>query len=201
MISWVNRIHMVNRLRQLVFSAAVLAAAWYLMLIFHEAGHVFGAVVTGGDVQSVELYPFAISRTDVSPNPIPLVVIWLGPVGGIVWPLIICLLSSRGRNMLRKVSRFFAGFCLITNGLYLLAGAYEGIGDCGDLLRHGSPMWTLQLFGVMATGTGFFLWHQTGSLTHYLSAPELVSTKAAIISVIATMILYTAGMILWSTPH
>ncbi|MCY2968826.1 MAG: hypothetical protein NT069_35230 [Planctomycetota bacterium] len=60
--------------------------------------------------------------------------------------------------------RFFAGFCLVTNGLYLAVGVWWGVGDAGDLVRQGSPSWTLLAFGVATVPLGFALWNgQSGS--------------------------------------
>jgi hypothetical protein len=53
-----------------------------------------------------------ISRTDLSFNPHPLLVVWAGPVLGVLLPM-------------------------------------AGVGDAGDMLRHGSPAWQLwHCFGV-----------------------------------------------------
>jgi hypothetical protein len=60
------------------------------------------------------------------------------------------------------VVRFFAGFCLAANGLYLAVGSLTDAGDAGDLLELGAPMWSLWLFGVAATAAGLYLWHGLG---------------------------------------
>jgi hypothetical protein len=77
-------------------------------------------------------------------------------------PLLLWLLAAGRRLPGTFVLRFFAGFCLIANGAYLAAGAWAGIGDAGDLLRHGSPTWCLWLFGVVAVPAGLWLWHRQG---------------------------------------
>src|SRR5699024_8091125 len=58
--------------------------------------------------------------------------------------------------------RFFAGFCCLANGLYIGIGLFDAIGDCGEMLRHGSSSWQLWLFGAMVTPLGFLLWHRQG---------------------------------------
>jgi hypothetical protein len=88
------------------------------MMALHELGHVVGAYLTGGGVERVVLQPFSISRTDVSPNPHPAIVVWLGPVFGCLIPLAICAVVPRSRARLRKIAHFIAGFCLIANGAY-----------------------------------------------------------------------------------
>ena len=60
------------------------------------------------------------------------------------------------------VARFFAGFCLIANGAYLGVGSVLGSGDCGELLRQGSPVWVLRVFGAVAVPMGFWLWSGQG---------------------------------------
>jgi hypothetical protein len=59
-------------------------------------------------------------------------------------------------------ARFFAGFCLLANGLYLGVGSFEGIGDAGDLLRYGAPRWSLWLFGIVTAPLGLWLWNGLG---------------------------------------
>jgi hypothetical protein len=60
------------------------------------------------------------------------------------------------------VLRFFAGFCLIANGTYVAVGSIERVGDPGVMLRHGSPLWQLWLFGIVTVPVGLWLWHGQG---------------------------------------
>src|SRR5262245_16974732 len=60
------------------------------------------------------------------------------------------------------VFRFFAGFCLLANGLYVGVGSFAGVGDCGEMLRHGSQLWQLWLFGALTAPLGLWLWHGQG---------------------------------------
>ncbi len=57
------------------------------MMALHELGHVVGAVPTGGSIECVVLHPMSFSRTDVSPNLHPAIVVWLGPIVGCIGPL------------------------------------------------------------------------------------------------------------------
>src|SRR5690349_5979133 len=98
---------------KVVYGLITLLLSWLLMQAVHEAGHVLGARLTGGHVQRVMLHPLAISRTDVSPNPWPLAEVWAGPLGGVVIPLAMCLVSKFWIKPLAAWVRFFAGFCLI----------------------------------------------------------------------------------------
>jgi hypothetical protein len=144
----------------LIVTAALLS--WLLLQAGHELGHVLGAWLTGGTVQRVVLDPLTISRTDVEPNPQPLVVAWAGPVFGSLAPLAIWGLMSAMQIPLAWLARFFAGCCLLANGLYLGVGSFGAIGDAGDIVRHGSPLWSLGLFGLATVPAGLWLWNGLG---------------------------------------
>ncbi len=150
------------KFRRLLLYVALLYVSWLGMQAIHELGHVLAAWATGGDVVRVKLHPVGISRTDVSPNPRPLVVAWGGPLLGVIGPLLLVTASkfvAIKRFDWRPYADFFAGFCLIANGAYIGLGSFERIGDAGDLLRHGSPQWLLATFGLAAITGGLLIWH------------------------------------------
>src|ERR1700757_3149752 len=118
------------------------------MQAVHESGHVIGAWATGGRVARVVLNPLTISRTDLAENPHPLFVVWAGPVFGVLAPMVLWGIAVMVRVSWAFVLRFFAGFCLLANGLYIGIGSFDRVGDCGELLRHGAPMWEMWLFGL-----------------------------------------------------
>lgn len=149
--------------RRGVLMVATLVASWLGMQAVHELGHVLGGLLSGGTVQRVVLHPLTLSRTDVEPNPHPLLVVWLGPMFGVVAPLLIWLVARGLQLRGVYVLRFFVGFCLIANGLYIGVGSWERIGDAGEMLSHGSPVWVLWLFGAISVPLGFGLWHGQGS--------------------------------------
>ena len=136
--------------------------AWLLMQVVHELGHVIAAWATGGKVERVVLHPLMISRTDVSGSGLPLSVVWAGPVFGSLLPVAIWVLLAAFRSPFAWLARFFAGFCLLANGLYIGIGSFDRIGDAGDLMQHGSPIWTLWLFGAIAAPLGLALWNGLG---------------------------------------
>ena len=140
------------------------------MQAVHELGHVLAAWLTGGTVQRVVLHPFTISRTDVSPNPRPLVVVWAGPIVGIGLPVVAAICSRAHFPPGRRVLEFFAGFCLIANGAYIGVGSLDAIGDAGDMLRHGSPRWLLATFGILSATWGLWIWHRLTKREHALPA-------------------------------
>lgn len=152
-----------HRFQQIGSVLIALPVSWFLMQAVHEMGHVAGAWLTGGQVTQVVLHPLEISRTDVQPNPRPLVVVWAGPLVGAVLPLIVWLAmraaSAASQSTAEPFARFFAGFCLIANGAYIGFGSFGRIGDCGQMLRYGSPTWALWLFGAATIPAGLWLWH------------------------------------------
>ncbi|MBC8116973.1 MAG: M50 family metallopeptidase [Candidatus Saccharimonas sp.] len=152
-----------RRLPQIVLIATTVPLAWLLMQVVHECGHALFGWLTGGEVRRVVLYPLTISRTDLDANPHPLVVCWAGPVFGSIAPVILWLIARVTKWSGEFWFRFFVGFCLIANGAYLAVGSLDGIGDAGDLLKHGSPIWMLWLFGAVTIAVGLRLWHGLGS--------------------------------------
>ena len=167
-----------QRIQQLVFAVSLVALCWFGMMALHELGHVMGAVVTGGTVRRVVLHPLTISRTDVDPNPAPGIVVWMGPILGSVLPL--GLLALRfGSPILRNVVRFFTGFCLIANGAYIGVGWFDRIGDCGEMIQVGTPIWLMVAFGAVATASGLVIWHRLGSAKKFLANPQFCSGRMA----------------------
>ena len=77
-------------------------------------------------------------------------------------PLVLWLIAAAVRLRIAFLFRFFAGFCLIANGVYIGAGSFAGVADAGVMLRHGSPVWVLWLFGLCAVACGLALWHGQG---------------------------------------
>jgi hypothetical protein len=135
------------------------------MQIVHELGHVLTAYASGEAISKIILHPLVISRTDVSHDRHPLLVVWGGPALGTLLPLALLAVARALRCGLCYLIQFFAGFCLIANGLYLGVGSFGGVGDAGDLLRHGGPQWTLIAFGLVCAPAGLWLWNGLGP--HY----------------------------------
>jgi hypothetical protein len=152
----------VNRLHQVILITSTVLASWLGMQAVHEFGHVLGAWATGGRVSRVVLDPLTISRTDLSHNPNPLVVVWAGPIAGVAVPLLIWAAAAAVRLTAAFALRFFAGFCLLANGLYISVGSFDRVGDCGEMLRNGSELWQLWLFGAITAPVGLWLWHRQG---------------------------------------
>jgi hypothetical protein len=168
------------RLLQVNLIASMALVSWLAMQAVHEFGHVTGAWLTGGHVEKVVLYPTFISRTDLSINPHPLIVVWAGPLLGSLLPLMIWGLAVAKWRRGSYLIRFFAGFCLIANGAYIGIGSFYRIGDAGDMLRYGSPLWQLWLFGIVTTITGLTLWNGVGGHFGFGQANGHVSQNASI---------------------
>jgi len=157
----------------------------------HEFGHVVAAWLTGGTVASVVLHPLRISWTSLSENPHPQIVAWGGPGLGVAIPLLFCVLGKYLRLPLNFLVRFFAGFCVVANGLYLIVDSFGRDGDGGTLIRNGAPPWSLILFGLVAVPVGFRLWHGLGPDFGLGRAGGLVSSQALLVSIalLATIVL------------
>lgn len=164
------------------------------MQMVHELGHVLGAWATGGRVARVVLHPLTISRTDYANNPLPLVVVWCGPVIGILLPLTVWRLWAIVRLHGEFVPRFFAGFCLIANGAYIAGGATSAIGDCGEMLRHGSPLWLLWLFGLVTVPSGLWLWSGQGKHFGLGEARGKVDRAVTYATLVVSVLLVAIGL-------
>lgn len=184
-----------GRLHQIILILSTVLGSWLGMQVVHESGHVLGAWLTGGRVARVVLHPFTISRTDLADNPNPLAVVWAGPVVGVAIPLLLWSVAAAIRQPSAFVLRFFAGFCLLANGIYIGVGSFDQVGDCGEMLRHGSAMWQLWLFGALTAPVGCWLWHRQGR--HFGLGPSKgeVSRSMAYISLIACLGLLGVGFI------
>jgi len=163
------------------------------MQVVHELGHVLGAALTGGTVTKVVLHPLTISRTDVSPNPHPLVEIWAGPFVGSLMPLVFWGLAAMVKLPGVYVLRFFAGFCLLTNGAYIGAGSLARVGDAADLLHHGAAVWQLALFGLLVAPPGLWIWHGQGRYFGLGGAGGEVNPRVAIATLGVSVALVVIG--------
>jgi hypothetical protein len=131
--------------------------AWIGMLITPELGHLIGAWMTGGSVVKVWIPLLGFSQTIVHPNPREHIVVWCGPIVGVLMPASLLMI----RRMAPTLIGFFVGFCLIANDAYIGIGWIRRAGDAGDLLRLGTPIWLMIAFGVCCAGAGLFCWHRT----------------------------------------
>lgn len=184
-----------QRFPQIVLVVSTLLGSWLGMQAVHETGHVIGAQLTRGEVVRVVLHPLTISRTDLAENPSPLVVAWAGPAFGVAAPLLIWGVAVAARLPGAFVFRFFAGFCLIANGVYIGVGSFDGVGDCGQMLRHGSEMWQLWLFGLVNAPIGLLLWHGQGLHFGLGTARGKVNRGVALGALVTCVMLIVVGLV------
>ena len=118
--------------------------------------------------------------------------VWGGPLFGVLLPLLLFVLAAFFRWPGAYLLRFFAGFCLVANGVYIGVGHFLAEGaDPWVMMQNGSPRWVLVLFGAVALPFGLYLWHRQGSHFGLGGANGKVDRKAAFIS--AGLLLALAG--------
>jgi hypothetical protein len=172
-----------KRLPQITLITSFIAFSWLAMQVVHETGHVIVARVTGAEVTKVALHPVIISRTDVAENPHPLAVVWGGPLFGCLIPLSLFGLAAALRTPGIYLFRFFAGFCLVANGVYIGLGPFLADGaDPQVMTESGSPRWLLAVFGVSALSLGLYLWHREGLHFGLGQSNGVVNPRAALVS-------------------
>jgi sterol desaturase/sphingolipid hydroxylase (fatty acid hydroxylase superfamily) len=160
-----------------------IAFSWLAMQVVHEMGHVLVARLTSGEALKVALHPLIISRTDLGENPHPLAVVWGGPLVGSIFPLLLLALASACRLHGLYMFRFFAGFCLVANEVYIGIGwAFADGADPSVMTENGSPRWLLVLFGLLAAPLGLYLWHRQGPRFGLGEAKGNVNVRAALTS-------------------
>ena len=169
-----------KRTTQILLIVTFIGFSWLAMQAVHEAGHVLVARLTGGEVVRVALHPLIFSRTDLGTNPHPLAVVWGGPLVGSLLPLLVFALSAACRAPGLYLLRFYAGFCLIVNGVYIGIGWLTADGtDPAVMMEHGSPAWLLVLFGLVTVPLGLYLWHGQGRHFGLGDAKGVVNKGAA----------------------
>lgn len=151
-----------DRFFQWLLIVSLVLLSWLGMMALHELGHVLHLWWTGGTVRYVFLHPLALSYTQPGANPHPGIVAAGGGLWGCALPLAFFLALRRLAPRQAHLAAFFAGFCLVANGAYLLADAFTRAGDARQLLAHGAPRWTLVLYGLFVLDAGLDLWNGLG---------------------------------------
>jgi hypothetical protein len=185
-----------RRVPQILLIVTFIIFSWLAMQVVHETGHLLAARLTGAEVIKVALHPLIMSRTDVVDGAHPLVVVWAGPLVGSVLPLLLFGLAAGFRSPGTYLFRFFAGFCLVANGVYIGVGHFLADGaDPYVMLENGSPRWLLVLFGAVAFPLGLFLWHRQGTHFGLGNARGNVNLQATCISTALLVALVAAELI------
>jgi hypothetical protein len=185
-----------HRLAQALLIVTFIGFSWLAMQVVHECGHVLVARLTGSEVVKVALHPLIVSRTDLGENPHPLVVVWGGPLFGVIFPLGVFGLAAVCRFPGLYLFRFFAGFCLVANGVYIGIGWLLADGaDPSVMVENGSPRWILVLFGLLTAPLGLYLWHRQGRYFGLGEARGRVDLRAAVVSLLMLLVLAGAELV------
>ncbi len=130
----------------------LLAAAWCVMTVTHESGHILCGWAAGGTLREAAIAPWNLPHSHFDPDPLPLVTLWGGPILGVLVPLAIAIILRRGWCW------FIAYFCLIANGSYLAIAWYTGerFLDTPKLLHHGAPPTTIAAYCVITILVGYW---------------------------------------------
>jgi hypothetical protein len=185
---------MPRRFRQILLVTSILWLSWLIMMLVHEFGHVLGGLATGGKVRRVVWHPAVISRTDVWPNPHPLIEVCAGPILGSVIPLAIAIAASRLRQRVAYLIWVVAGFCLIANGAYMAIGAIHPIGDAEELVAHGMQRWPMATFGLLAVAGGFWIWERVSPRLGFGVVPAEISAKHAYMACAVAVMMTAVGL-------
>jgi hypothetical protein len=129
----------------------LLAAAWCVMTVTHESGHVVGGWLCGGTLQEAKLWPWQLPYSAFDPDPRPLVTLWAGPVLGVLVPVVVAFMVRRPWMW------FVADFCVLANGSYLAVAWVTGdrLLDTPKLLGHGAHPAAIAMFCVLTIGVGY----------------------------------------------
>lgn len=133
------------------YFAALLLAAWCVMAVTHEMGHVIGGWLSGGRLQGADLRPWQLPYSLFEPDPHPLITLWSGPLLGVFLPLAVALLVRR------RWMWFIADFCLLANGAYLVTAWFSGdrLLDTPRLLQAGASPVSIALYCAVTIGIGY----------------------------------------------
>ena len=115
---------------------------------------------------------------------------------GVVLPFSIWAVFQVCRLPGEYLVKFFAGFCLIANGAYIAFGSFERIGDAGQMIKLGSSIWMLWLFGMSTMPIGLLLWHRLGPHFGLGEAKGQVDKLAAYASLVLFSILFVSTCLL-----
>ena len=157
----------------------LLYASWLGMMLLHELGHLAHAFASGAVIERVDIPLWGFSQTHLRTNPRPLIVAWGGTIWGSLLPLAVWLLMQRLALRGHRLAQFFAGFCLIANGLYLGLGWTLDAGDAADLRRLGAPEWVMACIGLIAFAGGLILWHRMGPRPGFRAAKGTTKSHSA----------------------
>ena len=129
----------------------LLVAAWCVMLLTHELGHVVAGWAGGATLVDADLAPWRLPYSVHQPDPYPLATLWGGPILGIAMPYLLAWLGGR------RWLVFIADFCLLANGVYLALAWFSGdpLLDTARLLRAGAHPASVAIFCLVTVPWGY----------------------------------------------
>ena len=187
-----------DRSWQTLLILSTLAFSWLAMMVVHEAGHLIHLLATGGSIEQVTLHPLQLSQTLPNANPYPLATVAGGPLWGILIPLLLWWMVARLAPARSYLAAFFAGFCLIANGAYLVGDAIVQGGDGREFVQHGVPPWALITMGLPAIAVGLYVWNGLGDHFGFAEARGHVNRADAFAVAALTAMLVLVELILTS---
>lgn len=137
--------------RRVLTLAALLLAAWCVMTVTHELGHIVGGWIGGGTLRDFEWRPWRLPHSQFQPDPFPRLTLWAGPIVGVAAPLF-------AAAMIRQLWAAFLGdFCLLANGVYLALAWITGdaLLDTARLLEHGASRLSIAAYCVGTITLGY----------------------------------------------
>ncbi len=166
------------------------------MMVVHEAGHVLHLLATGGSIEQITLHPLKLSHTLPDANPHPLMTVLGGPLWGVLLPVLFWWIVGRILPTRSYLAAFFAGFCLVANGAYLVGDAILQGGDGREFVQHGVPPWVLVLAGLPIAAAGLWVWNGLGSHFGFGESRGRVSRGDAYAMTALTLVLILAELAL-----
>ena len=146
------------------------------MVLLHELGHVVAIVLSGGKVDYVQVFPVDFGFTARAVDPHPLLATWGGPILGCAFAVVILLLVALAAPRFIAPALMLVVVAFLANGMYLAVGVFSGVGDAGDLLRHGMPPWSLVAVGLALVAAGVSFASMIGAVLRvgksYTSMPQ-----------------------------
>ena len=128
---------------------------WYPISLVHELGHYVSAKIGGGTGVEIVWRHYVFSETIRTGSRWPLLDAWMGPVIGIIIPLVMAF--TLRKTKLAEWVVWFASIACIANGLYIGIGWMDVGGDPSDMIAQGCPLIVLIGFGLGSFSTGLIL--------------------------------------------
>ena len=147
----------------------LLIAAWVVMTVTHELGHLIGGWLGGASLQQFYLAPWRVPYSVHHPDPHPLVSLWMGPLVGVLAPFVAALILRRSWAF------FIADFCLLANGTYLAIAWIAGSPqlDTQRLLAAGASPVLVAMYCVATIAFGYVRFRR--DCIFYLTLPSKAS--------------------------